>query len=429
VEVCTDETEPDLALVNSGVKEPISAKASPIRFLAEAKGPLAGTRVLDLSRLVAGNMLSLQLADFGAEVVKIEPLEGDPLRAWRDGGAELFWKVYSRNKMSAALNLRNPAAVSALLRLVEQADVFVESYRPGTLEKMGLAPDVLMARNPNLIVVRVSGFGQTGPYAQLPGFGTLVEAMSGLAARSGFPDREPLLPPLALADMIAGISGAMATVTALLARERGRVAGQVIDLSLLEPLFSMLGPEAAIYRRTGEKKQRAGNGISISSPRNIYRCADGKFAALSGSTQAMARRVFEVIGQPDMIQDERFATNTARVRNRALIDSIVGEWFAQKSRDEALALMRAADVTVGPVYAIDEFMADENLNAREILVEVEDPELGALPMHNIVPRLSATPGVWRRPAPTLGQHTDEILALAGLDAAAIAKLRAEGGCA
>ncbi len=429
MEVCTDETEPDLALVNSGVKEPISAKASPIRFLAEAKGPLAGTRVLDLSRLVAGNMLSLQLADFGAEVVKIEPLEGDPLRAWRDGGAELFWKVYSRNKMSAALNLRNPAAVSALLRLVEQADVFVESYRPGTLEKMGLAPDVLMARNPNLIVVRVSGFGQTGPYAQLPGFGTLVEAMSGLAARSGFPDREPLLPPLALADMIAGISGAMATVTALLARERGRVAGQVIDLSLLEPLFSMLGPEAAIYRRTGEKKQRAGNGISISSPRNIYRCADGKFAALSGSTQAMARRVFEVIGQPDMIQDERFATNTARVRNRALIDSIVGEWFAQKSRDEALALMRAADVTVGPVYAIDEFMADENLNAREILVEVEDPELGALPMHNIVPRLSATPGVWRRPAPTLGQHTDEILALAGLDAAAIAKLRAEGGCA
>ena len=429
MEVCTDETEPDLALVNSGVKEPISAKASPIRFLAEAKGPLAGTRVLDLSRLVAGNMLSLQLADFGAEVVKIEPLEGDPLRAWRDGGAELFWKVYSRNKMSAALNLRNPAAVSALLRLTEQADVFVESYRPGTLEKMGLAPDVLMARNPNLIVVRVSGFGQTGPYAQLPGFGTLVEAMSGLAARSGFPDREPLLPPLALADMIAGISGAMATVTALLARERGRVAGQVIDLSLLEPLFSMLGPEAAIYRRTGVKKQRAGNGISISSPRNIYRCADGKFAALSGSTQAMARRVFEVIGQPDMIQDERFATNTARVRNRALIDSIVGEWFAQKSRDEALALMRAADVTVGPVYAIDEFMADENLNAREILVEVEDPELGALPMHNIVPRLSATPGVWRRPAPTLGQHTDEILALAGLDAAAIAKLRAEGGCA
>ena len=197
----------------------------PIRFSADAKGPLSGFRVLDLSRLVAGNMLSLQLGDFGAEVIKIEPIEGDPLRAWRDGGEELFWKVYSRNKMSAALDLRNPAAKAALLALVEQADVFIESFRPGTLEKMGLAPDALLARNPRLIVVRVSGFGQTGPYAELPGFGTLVEAMSGLAARTGFPDREPLLPPLALADMIAGLTGAMATVTALLARDRGLAKG------------------------------------------------------------------------------------------------------------------------------------------------------------------------------------------------------------
>jgi crotonobetainyl-CoA:carnitine CoA-transferase CaiB-like acyl-CoA transferase len=249
-------------------------------------------RVLDLSRLVAGNMLSLQLGDFGAEVIKIEPIEGDPLREWRDGGEQLFWKTYSRNKMSLALDLRNQTAKLSLLRLVEDADVFIENYRPGTLEEMGLAPDVLLMRNPQLVIVRLSGFGQTGPYAQLPGFGTLVEAMSGLAARTGFADREPLLPPLALADMIAGLSGAMATVTALLARNRGLASGQVIDLSLLEPLFSILGPEAAIYQRTGEIKQRAGNGISIAAPRNIYRCADGKFVACR-STQAMARRVFE----------------------------------------------------------------------------------------------------------------------------------------
>ncbi|HXJ03175.1 MAG TPA: CoA transferase [Micropepsaceae bacterium] len=420
-----------MALVTSASDERQNASATqdPIRFSPDAKGPLNGIRVLDLSRLVAGNMLSLQLGDFGADVIKIEPLEGDPLRAWREGGEQLFWKTYSRNKMSVALDLRNAAAKDALLRLVETADVFIENYRPGTLEAMGLAPDLLLARNPRLIVVRISGFGQTGPYAQLPGFGTLVEAMSGLAARTGFPDREPVLPPLALADMIAGLSGAMATVTALFARDRGEAKGQVIDLSLLEPLFSTLGPEAAIYRRTGVVKERAGNGTSISSPRNIYRCADGKYVALSGSTQAMARRVFEVIGHPEMIQDPRFRTNSDRVKHRAIVDEIVGAWFACKTRDHALAHMRDAGVTVGPVYNIDDAVADPHFQERRIVVDVEDPELGSLPMHNIVPRLSATPGVWRRPAPSLGQHTDEILAQAGLDTAGIAQLRAQGGCA
>jgi crotonobetainyl-CoA:carnitine CoA-transferase CaiB-like acyl-CoA transferase len=385
--------------------------------------------VLDLSRLVAGNMLSLQLGDFGAEVIKIEPLDGDPLRAWREGGEQLFWKTYSRNKMSVALDLRNAAAKAALLRLVDTADVFIENYRPGTLENMGLSPDVLMARNPRLVVVRISGFGQTGPYAQLPGFGTLVEAMSGLAARTGFADREPVLPPLALADMIAGLSGAMATVTALFARDRGTGKGQVIDLSLLEPLFSTLGPEAAIYRQTGVVRERAGNGTSISSPRNIYLCADGKYVALSGSTQAMARRVFETIGRADMIEDPRFRTNSDRVRNRARVDEAVGAWFTAKTRDEALAGMRSAGVSAGPVYDIADAVNDPHFREREILVDVEDSELGALPMHNIVPRLSATPGVWRHPAPALGQHTDEILREAGLSASEIARLRAEGGCA
>ena len=353
---------------------------APIRFDAETTGPLSGFRVLDLSRLVAGNMLSLQLADFGAEVIKIEPPEGDPLRAWRDGGQQLFWKTYSRNKLSVVLNLRHSEGMGALLRLVDTADVFVENYRPGTLEAMGLAPETLLARRPGLIIVRISGFGQTGPYAKQPGFGTLVEAMSGFADRTGFPDREPVLPPLALADMIAGLSGAMATVTALLARERGDGKGQVIDVSLLEPIFSTLGPEASIYRQTGGIKQRMGNASNTSAPRNIYRCADGGFVALSGSIQAMAKRIFEVIGAPEMITDPRFRTNTDRVRNRALVDDAVGGWFARRTRDEALAIMQAAEVTAGPVYNIVDAIADPHFQARQVIVDVEDTDLGAIPV-------------------------------------------------
>lgn len=411
----------------TGVHGP-TGKLAPIRFDRTARGPLHGTRVLDLSRLVAGNMLSLQLADFGADVLKIEPPEGDPLRAWKNGGEELFWKTYSRNKKSAVLNLRHAGARDALLRMVDTADVFIENYRPGTLEAMGLGPDLLLGRNPRLVVVRISGFGQTGPYAQRPGFGTLVEAMSGFADRTGFPDREPVLPPLALADMIAGLSGSMAVVTALLARERG-AGGQVIDLSLLEPIFSILGPEAAIYRHTGTVKQRTGNGSNTSAPRNLYCCADGGYVALSGSTQAMAARVFEVIGQPGMIQDPRFRTNTDRVQYRDLVDAAVGGWFAAHPRAEALAAMQAAGVTAGPVYNIADALEDPHFQQREILVDVEDAALGQIPVHNVTPRLSGTPGVWRHPAPTLGEHTDAALAQAGLDPAAIAALRAEGGCA
>ena len=402
-----------------------------IPFQPAAAGPLAGVRVLDLSRLVAGNMLSLQLADFGADVIKVEPPAGDPLRDWRDGGNELHWKTYARNKRSIVLNFRHAAAKDVLLRLVASADVLIENFRPGTVEEMGLGPDVLHGENPGLVIVRVSGFGQTGPYAPLPGFGTLVEAMSGFAARTGFADREPVLPPLAMADMIAGLYGAFAVVTALRARDHGDRSGggQVIDLSLLESMFSVLGPEAAIYRFTGVVKERIGSGSNTSAPRNVYRCADGDYVALSGSTGTMARRVFEVIGRPDMIADARFATNAARIEHRALVDAAVGAWFAGKCREEALRLMREADVTAGPVYTIADAMADAHFREREIIVEVGDAELGGIPMHNIVPRLSRTPGVMRRPAPRLGEHTDAVLAEAGFDADAIARLRKEGGAA
>ncbi len=397
------------------------------QFDPAAKGPLAGIRVLDLSRLVAGNMLSLQLADFGADVVKIEPPSGDPLRDWKDDGHSLYWKTYSRNKRSVMLNLREKPAMDALWALIEAADVFIENYRPGTLEEMGLAPDVLHARNPDLVIVRISGFGQTGPYAQFPGFGTIVEGMSGFAYRTGFPDREPVLPPLALADMIAGVYGSSATVTALLARDRGLSRGQVIDLSLLEPMFSVLGPEAAIYKVTGKVKERVGSASNTAAPRNVYRCRDGKYVALSGSTPQVARRIFDIIGRSDMNDDPRFASNSARVSNRQLVDEAVGGWFAGHDHDEALQIMRDAGATVGPIYSIADAAEDAHFSGREIIVDAEDGEFGSLPMHNIVPRLSETPGVWRRPAPSLGQHTAEVLAEAGLDADAIDGIVKGGG--
>lgn len=394
----------------------------PKRFSPDAKGPLSGVRILDLSRLVAGNMLSVQLADFGADVIKIETPDGDPLRHWTDEGQSLHWKTYGRNKRSVMLNLRDAGGMAALKALIPTAKVFIENYRPGTLEKMGLGPDVLLAMNPDLIVVRISGFGQTGPYAQNPGFGTLVEAMSGFASRTGFPDREPVLPPLALADMISGTFGAQAVTMALLAQEKGLAKGQVIDLSLLEPMYAVLGPEAAIYRVTGKVKERSGSASNTVSPRNVYKCADGKYAALSGSTQTVALRIFDIIGHPEMKSDPRFANNVARVKHRGLVDEAVGAWFGERTRDDALDVMRKAGATVGPVYDIADIASDAHFAEREIIVDVEDRENGSLPMHNILPRLSQTPGAWRYPAPELGEHTRAVLSEAGIADAEIDRL-------
>jgi crotonobetainyl-CoA:carnitine CoA-transferase CaiB-like acyl-CoA transferase len=405
-----------------------TGRTPPIKFDPTTTGPLDGIRVLDLTRMVAGNMLSLQLADFGADVIKVEPPSGDPLRDWRDGGHALHWKTYARNKRSIAVNFRHAGAKALLLRLAATADVFMESFRPGILEKMQIGPEVLHKANPGLIIVRLSGFGQTGPYAPLPGFGTLVEAMSGLAARTGFPDREPVLPPLALADMIAGLYGAFAVMTALRARDRGG-RGQIIDLSLLEAMFSLLGPEAAIFRQTGVVKERTGSGSQTSAPRNVYRCRDGRYVALSGSTETMARRIFGVIGRADMIADARFSSNTARVKHRALVDEAVGAWFAARTREEALKAMHDASVTAGPVYTIADAVVDAHFRERGIIVDVEDDDLGAVPMHNIVPHLSPSAGTWRRPAPRLGEHTDAVLAEAGFDREAIARLKQEGAVA
>ncbi len=397
-----------------------------IEFNPDAPVPLAGIRVVDMSRLVAGNMVSLQLADQGAEVIKIEdPKVGDPLRAWRAKGMSLHWKVYARNKKSLALNMRPEAGKDVLRDLLATSHVLIENFRPGTLEEMGLSPESLHARNPGLIIVRITGFGQTGPYRDRPGFGTLVEAMSGFAAKNGFDDRAPVLPPLAMADMISGLYGAYAIMVALRVVERGG-KGQIIDLPLLEPMISVLGPDAAIYKVSGEKPRRTGSRSLTTSPRNVYETSDHRFIAMSASIQAMAERVFHAIGRPDMITDPKFRTNTDRVRNIDECDQIVADFIAARTLAENMAIFEAAEVTANPVYEIDQLVDDPHVQGRGVLVDAPDEEMGTVPMHNIIPRLSDTPGQFRLPAPTLGQDTRAILQSLGMDPAKIDALAADG---
>jgi crotonobetainyl-CoA:carnitine CoA-transferase CaiB-like acyl-CoA transferase len=396
-------------------------------FEPDATGPLDGIRVVDLSRLVAGNMLSLQLADYGAEVIKVEdPERGDPLRDWRVKGLSIHWKVYARNKKSLALTPR-PAEGRALLeRLIGGAQILIENFRPGTLEAMGLAPAELHARNPGLIIVRVSGWGQSGPYREKPGFGSLVEGMSGFAAKNGFADRPPVLPPLALADMIAGLYGMAAVLMALRHREVKGGQGQVIDLPLLDPIFSVLGPEAAEYRVTGRIKERLGSRSATTSPRNAFRTKEGRWIAISASMQVMAERLLRAVGRGDMLEDPRFRTNADRVRHADECEAPIARFIAERSLAENLAFFAKAEVTAAPIYDIDQFLADPHVTEREIIVDVPDEQTGRLVMHNIIPRLSDTPGRLRLPAPRLGEHTAEILGQLGVDAPALDRLAADG---
>ena len=396
-------------------------------FEPDREGPLRGVRVLDFSRLVAGNMLSLQLADFGAEVVKVEsPGTGDTLRDWREAGVSVHWKVYGRNKKSITLDLKAPEAPGVVLDLVAHFDVMVESFRYRYLERLGAGPDQLLARNPRLVIVRVSGFGQTGPYARRPGFGTLVEAMSGFASRNGFEDREPVLPPLAMADMIAGLSGAMATVIAVRNIEVNGGRGQVIDVSLLESIFSILGPEAAIYKLSKRVRKRVGSASEGTSPRNVYATSDGGWVAISASTQAMTERLFRVIGRDDLNQNPAFKTNTERVKRRAEVDTIVGGFIKQRTLADAIRFFEEAEVTAAPVYDVGQFLEDPHVQERGIVVEVPDDDMGTVPMHAVVPRLSGTPGGLRSPAPAIGQHNREIFTRIGYSDERIAALARKG---
>lgn len=374
-------------------------------------GPLDGIRVLDLSRLVAGNMATLLLGDYGADVIKIEhPEKGDDLRRWRAAGVETFWKIYGRNKRSLALDIRKGDGRQTFEKLLRTAQVLVENFVPGTLEKWGFGEAELLAINPDLVILRISGWGQTGPYRARPGFGTLVEAMSGFAHLNGFPDRPPALPPLAMADMVAGLYGAFAVLTALRVIESGKGRGQSIDLSLFEPMLSLVASEAIKHRVTGEVTMRSGNQAPHTAPRNVYRCGDGGFIAVSGSMQSMAELIMRTIGRPELITDPRFATNDARVDHRDELDAIISGYTGARTLEETFAAFEAAGVPCAPVYSMDQLVTDAYVLGRGAITELDDRDLGSVPMHEIVPRLSATPGTFRYPAPRLGEHTEEIMA-------------------
>ena len=389
------------------------------------QGPLSGIRVVDLSRLVAGNMLSLQLADFGADVIKVEAAgTGDTLRAWREThpdhpqGFDGWWRVYGRNKRSLALDLRDADAMGWLRRLIGTAQVLVESFRPGTLEAMGLAPEALHATNPGLVIVRLSGWGQTGPYRDLPGFGSLIEGFSGFADKHRQPDGTPGLPNMALADMVTGVTGAFAVMAALREVEVRGGAGQVIDLSLLEPMLAIMGPDVTNAAATG----RPAETLKIASPRGAYRCADGGWVSLSGSTDSMARRVFEAIGKAELIEDPRFATNAARLANDEEVEAMLRDFIGGMEREAALALFRARGVTVGPIHDAASLLRDPHVAARGVYVEEDG---AGTVMHAVTPRLSGTPGGLRRTAPRCGEHSAEILGELGAEATEVAALAAK----
>ena len=391
-----------------------------------ARCPLDGVRVLDLSRLVASNTLTQVLGDFGAEVIKVEPPAGDTLRAWQTNGVPTNWKLYARNKKSLCLELRKPEAREILLSLVPGAALVVESFRPGTLEEMGLAPAGLLERNPKLVIVRISGWGQDGPYRRRPGFGTLVEGMSGFASFNGFADREPVLPPMYLADTVAGLYGAAGAMIALRAVETNGGRGQVIDLPLLDPLFAVLGPQAANYRLTGKVKPRTGSRSTNAAPRNAYRCRDGRYVGLSASTQKMAERVFRSIGRADLVDNPRYRTNADRVKHAEELDAIIGAFVAERTQTENVAFFERAEVTIGPIYDISQIVEDPHVRERELIADYPDPDMGAFPMHHVVPRLHGTPGAIRTPAPRLGEHNRPLLAEIGVDEPAYARLLASG---
>jgi formyl-CoA transferase len=373
-------------------------------------GPLAGLRVIDAATLFAGPVIASLLGDFGADVIKIEHPSGDALRknGYQKDGVPLWWKVVNRNKRCITLNLKTGGDI--FKKLVTTADVLIENFRPGTLESWGLGWEVLSRLNPRLVMVRVTGFGQTGPYKDKPGFGTLAEAISGFAHITGQPDGPPTLPPFGLADGIAAQYGAFATMFALYERDaKGSAQGQFIDLSLYEPIFALLGYQPTLYDQLGIVQGRTGNRSINNAPRNAYRTAEGWWVALSASAPSIVKRVLTLTGGPDVAADPRFQTAADRVKHAEEIDAIVGGWIGRHSLDEVMCAFEECEGAIAPVYDIAQIFADPHYQARGDIVDVPDEELGSVKMQNAFPFLSRTPGFVRHAGPPLGFHNGEVL--------------------
>lgn len=388
--------------------------------------PLDGLRVLDLSRLVAGGVAGMLLADFGAEVVKVEqPGTGDPLRQWTAGGHPLWWKVYARNKRFITLDVKADPGRELLLRILPQFDVLMESFVPGTLERMGLGPDVLLARNPRVVILRISGWGQTGPGSQRPGFGTLVEAASGFAEMNGEPDGAPIVPGFPLADTTSALYAVNAIMFALYHRDQHGGQGQVIDLSLFESLFSLLGPLPAEFAALGTTRRRNGSRSKNAGPRGCYATSDNRWIAVSGSTPKMAERFLRAYGLGALLDDVRFATNEARVVNGLALDAAVCEAIGTRTLEENLTIIEEHRLTAGAVSTVADIERDPHWRARQLTVDVQDGA-GVVRMHNVFPRLSATPGSisWAGGRP--GQDNASVLSSLGITAEEQAALAGAG---
>ncbi|MEU6401845.1 CoA transferase [Streptomyces sp. NPDC046985] len=394
----------------------------------QGAAPLAGLRVLDLATLFAGPIAATMLGDFGAEVVKVEhPAKPDPARGHgpAKNGVGLWWKLLGRNKHAITLDLSTRGGRATLLRLAADADVIIENFRPGTLEKWDLGWAELSAANPRLVLARVTAFGQFGPYSSRPGFGTLAEAMSGFAAITGEPDGPPTLPPFGLADSVAGLATAYAVMTALAARERTGT-GQVVDMAIIEPILMVLGPQPLWYDQLGYVQPRTGNRTRNNAPRNTYRTADGTWVAVSASAQSVAERVMRLVGRPELVDEPWFATGAERAAHADVLDEAVGGWIARHTRDEVTAAFEKAEAAIAPVQDVRDVMADPQYQALGTLATVHDPELGRMRMQNVLFRLSDTPGTIRWAGRPHGADTDAVLTELGLTPEELAALRAEG---
>jgi len=401
--------------------------------LTTAQGPLAGLKVLDLSIIVAGGTASSLMADFGAEVVKVErPGTGDPLRNWGPfaNGVSLWWKVHSRNKKSITLNLGTPEGQDLLKRLVVEADVLIEGFRPGAMEKWGLGPDDLLAVNPKLVMLRYSGFGQTGPYKDRPGFGTIAECMSGYIGMTGFPNTSPNLPPIPLADEIAGVFGAMAGMMALYHRDGSgnpNAKGQVVDVSLFEPLFRLCIPHITMFDMLGINRERVGNDFPDAAPRNLYKTGDDRWLGLSATSQSTFESLAKAMGMPDLIDRPEFKDNAARLDNREILNDELQGWLGQRDLQETMDQLIPSGGVVGPVYDAPQIMADPHYLAREDIIDIDDPELGKTKMLGVVPKFSETPGSVQHAGPTVGEHNQHIYSSwLGLPADKLSQLSEEG---